>query len=159
MAKSRPAGISALRCVVPPLCALIQASRLIGRHCQCSRSLGIAASDGSLSFGPGQGSLGGKSGTSEQHGEQDTKHKAHDVTPSWLSGLPHKAAHGTDQLLLRSFRLGSPKLRRHHCIGSNAHFDRCWNRHRKHCRSAQPMSLLGQKRTNHRGQKSTFVRC
>jgi len=108
MAKSRLAGISALRCVVPPLCALIQASRLIGRHCQCSRSLGIAASDGSLSFGPGQGSLGGKSGTSEQHGEQDTKHKAHDVTPSWLSGLPHKAAHGTDQLLLRSFRLGSP---------------------------------------------------
>ena len=108
MAKSRPAGISALRCVVPPLCAFIQASRLIGRHCQCSRSLGIAASDGSLSFGPGQGSLGGKSGTSEQHGEQDTKHKAHDVTPSWLSGLPHKAAHGTDQLLLRSYPIGSP---------------------------------------------------
>src|SRR5450830_166540 len=24
-----------------------------------------------------------------------------------VSGLPHKAAHGTDQLLLRSFRLGS----------------------------------------------------
>ena len=127
MAKSRSAGISALRCVVPPLCALIQASRLIGRHCQCSRCLGIAASDGSLSFGPGQGSLGGKSGTSEQHGEQDTKHKAHDVAPSWLFGLPHKATHATDQLLLRSFRLGVPKLRRHHCIGSNAHFDRCEN--------------------------------
>jgi hypothetical protein len=50
--------------------------------------LGIAASDGSLSFGPGQGSLGGKSGTSEQHGEQDTKHKAHARTKvyvvSWL---------------------------------------------------------------------------
>ena len=84
MAKSRPAGISALRCVVPPLRALILARRLIGRHCQCTRSLGIAASDGSLSFGPGQGSLGGKSGTSEQHGEQDTKHKAHDVTPSQI---------------------------------------------------------------------------
>src|SRR5664279_1824242 len=94
MAKSRPAGFSAFRCVVPPPCALIQASRLIGRHCQCTRSLGIAACDGILSFGPGQGSLGGKSGTSEQHGEQDTKHKAHDVTPSWLSDLPHKAAHG-----------------------------------------------------------------
>ena len=108
MAKSRLAGISAHCCVVPPLCALIQASRLIGRHCQCSRSLSIAACDGSLGFGPGQGSLGGKSGTSEQHGEQDTKHKAHEVIPSWLSGLPHMVAHGTDQLLLRSFRLGSP---------------------------------------------------
>src|SRR5271169_5331294 len=110
MAKSRLAGISALRCVVPPPCALIQASRLIGRHCQCTRSLGIAACDRFLSFGPGQGSLGGESGTREQHGEEDTKHKAHDITPSWLSGLPHKAAHGTDQLLLRSLRLESVRI-------------------------------------------------
>ena len=50
--------------------------------------LGIAVCDGSLSFGPGQGSLGGKSGTSEQRGEQDTKHKAHDVIPSLLSDIP-----------------------------------------------------------------------
>ena len=99
MTKSRPAGISARRCVVPPFFALILASRLIGRHRQCTRSLGIAARDGFLSFGPGQGSLGGKSGTSEQRSEQDTKHKAHDFTPSWLFGLPHIAAQGTDQLL------------------------------------------------------------
>jgi hypothetical protein len=65
---------------------------LIGRHRQRARGLGIAGSGGGLSLGPGQGSLGGKSGTREQHGEQDTKHKAHDVTPSWLSGLNSKAA-------------------------------------------------------------------
>jgi hypothetical protein len=87
MAKSRPAGISAFSPAVPPPGALIQASHLIGRHCQRSRSLGIAASDGNLSFGPGQGSLGRKNGTREQHGEQDTKHKAHGVTPSSNSAV------------------------------------------------------------------------
>jgi hypothetical protein len=40
--------------------------------------LGIAGRDRILSFGPGQGSLGGKCGIGEQHGGQDTKHKAHD---------------------------------------------------------------------------------
>src|SRR5450756_1405351 len=107
MAKSRPAGISALRCVVPPLCALIQASRLIGRHCQCSRSLGIAASDGSLSFGPGQASLGGKSGTSEQHGEQDTKHKAHDVTPAIRSTPQGRARNRPIAVTIVSARVGT----------------------------------------------------
>ena len=119
MAKSRLAGIGALRCVVPPLCALFQTGRLIGRHCQCTSSLGIAASDGGLSFGPGQSSLASKSGTSEQHCEQDAKHKAHDVTPSWLSSLPHKATHGTDQLLVRSFPIGS-KLKRHPIVSGHA---------------------------------------
>src|SRR5450756_1336014 len=33
------------------------------------------------------------------------------------------------------------------------------NRHQNHYRSAQPMSLLGQKRTNRPRPKSTFVRC
>ena len=78
MAKSRLASSNAIRRVVPPLSALIQASRLINRHCQRSRGLVIAACDGGQSFGSGQRSLGGKSGTGEQHGEQDTKHKAHD---------------------------------------------------------------------------------
>jgi hypothetical protein len=97
MTKSWSAGLSALHCVVASPSALIQASHLIGRHCQCTRSLGIATSDGSLSFSPRQGSLGGKGGTSEQHGEQDIKHKAHAITPSWLFGLA-----------VSMFRLGSP---------------------------------------------------
>src|SRR5664279_1002762 len=84
MAKSRLAGFGALCCGVAPLGAFGLASVLIGRHVQCPRRLAIAGSGGKLSLGPGQGSLlGGKSGTGEQRGNQDTKHKAHDVTPSW----------------------------------------------------------------------------
>src|SRR5712671_5528907 len=30
-----------------------------------------------------------------------------------------------------------------HCIGSNEHFDRAQIWHQNHCRSAQPMSLMG----------------
>jgi hypothetical protein len=81
MAKSRPAGFGALRGAVAALGAFGLTRCLIGRHVQCTRRLGIAGSGGSLSFGSGQGSLVGKSGTREQHGKQDTKHKAHDVTP------------------------------------------------------------------------------
>ena len=38
----------------------------------------------------------------------------------------------------------APKLRRQHCIGSNEYFDRAKTGHQKRCRSAQPMSLMGQ---------------
>src|ERR1039458_4951737 len=55
--------------------------------------------------------------------------------------------------------MSEPKLRKRHLIRSNEHFDRGRNRHQNHYRSAQPMSLLGQKRTNYRGLKSTVVRC
>ena len=42
-------------------------------------------------------------------------------------------------------RISAPKLRGQHCIGSNEYFDRGSNRHQNHCRSAQPMSQMGQK--------------
>jgi hypothetical protein len=41
--------------------------------------------------------------------------------------------------------MSGPKHRRHHLIGSNEHFDRGQTRHQNHCRSAQPMSEMGQK--------------
>jgi hypothetical protein len=40
-------------------------------------------------------------------------------------------------------RISAPKLRGQYCIGSNEHFDRAQTRHQNHCRSAQPMSLMG----------------
>jgi hypothetical protein len=36
------------------------------------------------------------------------------------------------------------QLRSQHCIGSNEYFDRAQTGHQNHCRSAQPMSLMGQ---------------
>jgi hypothetical protein len=39
--------------------------------------------------------------------------------------------------------ISAPKIRGQHCIGSNEYFDRGSNRHQNHCRSAQPMSLMG----------------
>jgi hypothetical protein len=80
---------------------------LIGRHRQRARGLGIAGSGGKLSLSPSQGSLGGKSGTREQHGEQDTKHKAHDVTPSWLSGLRSQGGGGAFTLCQSSMMVSS----------------------------------------------------
>jgi hypothetical protein len=49
-------------------------------------------------------------------------------------------------------RMSAPKLRGQHCTDSNEYFDRGSNRHqnhcrtgiKNHCRSAQPMSLMGQ---------------
>jgi hypothetical protein len=37
------------------------------------------------------------------------------------------------------------KLRGQHCIGLNGYFDRAQTGQQNHCRSAQPMSLMGQK--------------
>ena len=42
-------------------------------------------------------------------------------------------------------RICTPKLRGRHCIGSNEYFDRAQTGHQNHCRSAQPMSEMGQK--------------
>ena len=42
-------------------------------------------------------------------------------------------------------RISAPKLRGQHCIGSNEYFDRAQTGHQNHCRSAQPMSEMGQK--------------
>ena len=40
-------------------------------------------------------------------------------------------------------RISAPKLRGQHCIGLNEYFDRAQTGHQNHCRSAQPMSLMG----------------
>ena len=126
MAKSGPAGIGALRRSVPPLRAFGLASRLTGRHRQRGRSLGIAAGDGLPELRPGSRfAVGAKVGTGEQQSEQDTKHKAHHVTPLWLSGPTRRAAHGTDQMLLRSFRQGR-QAKGHDYIGSSAHLGSIW---------------------------------
>ena len=53
--------------------------------------------------------------------------------------------------------MSDPKLKKRHLSGSNEYFDRGRNRHKKHFRSAQPMSQLGQKPTNRHQSKSTFV--
>jgi len=46
--------------------------------------------------------------------------------------------------------LTSPHIRTQaqgqHCIGSKEYFDRAQTGHQNHCRSAQPMSLMGQTR-------------
>jgi len=41
-------------------------------------------------------------------------------------------------------RISAPKLSGQHCIGSNEHFDRAQTAHQNQCRSAQPMSEMGQ---------------
>ena len=43
-------------------------------------------------------------------------------------------------------RISAPKLRGQHCIGSNEYFDRAQTGQQNHCRSAQPMSLMGHSR-------------
>jgi hypothetical protein len=43
-------------------------------------------------------------------------------------------------------RISAPKLRGQHCIGSNEYFDRAQTGYQNHCRSAQPMSLMGHSR-------------
>jgi hypothetical protein len=93
MAETRPAGISALRSVVPSVGALVQAGLAISRGRQGGRSLGIASLGGSMGLRQAQGSFGSKSGTRQQHGEQDTEHKAHDVSPSQLSGNIWRGEH------------------------------------------------------------------
>jgi hypothetical protein len=40
--------------------------------------------------------------------------------------------------------MSSPKVRRRHPNASNEYFDRAQTGHQNHCRSAQPMSLMGQ---------------
>jgi hypothetical protein len=50
------------------------------------------------------------------------------------------AAEKADELTSPHIR---PKLRRLHCIDSNEYFDRAQTGHQNHCRSAQPMSLMG----------------
>src|SRR6202011_1299178 len=42
-------------------------------------------------------------------------------------------------------RISAPKLRGQHCIGSNGYLDRAQPGQQNHCRSAQPMSQMGQK--------------
>src|ERR1700736_2218535 len=63
---------------------------------------------------------------------------------SWKTraGSGHAAAPPRRLMNLRR-RISSPKLRGQHCIGSNEHFDRAQIWHQNHCRSAQPMSLMG----------------
>ena len=48
---------------------------------------------------------------------------------------------------ITSCRISAPTLRDQHCIGSNEYFDRAQTGHENHCRSAQPMSEMGQKPT------------
>ncbi len=48
-------------------------------------------------------------------------------------------------------RIAAPKLRGQHCIGSNGYFGRVQTGHQNHCRSAQPMSLMGHKHRTRSG--------
>jgi hypothetical protein len=54
-------------------------------------------------------------------------------------------------------RISAPKLRGPHSIGSNEHFDRAQIWHQNHCRSAQPMSLMGKSRRTQAPQ--CFAQC
>jgi hypothetical protein len=57
----------------------------------------------------------------------------------------HAAATPPSSVMNSRRRIAAPKLRGQHCIGSNGYLDRAQPGHQNHCRSAQPMSLEGQK--------------
>ena len=59
---------------------------------------------------------------------------------------------------LRRF-MSDPKLRRRHLSGSNEYFDRGRNWYQNHCRSAQPMSLMGHSLRIYSAPAPTVVRC
>jgi hypothetical protein len=82
-----------------------------------------------MSLRQAQGSFGSKSGTRQQHGEQDTEHQAHDVTPSQLFVLTHKPARGC----LRSHAAATRKtsiLRTEACVFARGLPPRLEIRHR-----------------------------
>jgi hypothetical protein len=60
-----------------------------------------------------------------------------------LAAIGHAAAAPPRRLMNLLRRISAPKLRGQHCIGSNEYFDRAQTGHQNHCRSAQPMSLMG----------------
>ena len=57
----------------------------------------------------------------------------------------HAAAAPPRKLMNLRRRISPSKLSGQHCIGSKEYFNRGSNRHQNGCRSAQPMSLMGQK--------------
>ena len=58
----------------------------------------------------------------------------------------HAAVAPQRRLMNSRRRISAPKLRGQHCTGSNEYFDKTETGIETVCRSAQPMSLMGQKR-------------